>query len=741
MKLTIDFETRSCIDLSAAGSWKYASHESTEAMCLAIKCDDRETRLWASDKFKVSGRRYLETCEVQRFIQEADIVEAHNIEFERAIWRYHMHKRFGLPDLDLNKCDCTAARSAAMALPRKLGDVCRVLGLIQQKDDSGHRLMLKMCKPRRPKKAEKIAWLKKDYLKYSIEDLKQPLDNSVWTGMPSLWHETPEQLSQLSGYCIQDVETEYELSQVVLPLSKFERQVWLADQKINETGLYVDIPNIKNIIKTLEKHEKVLLKRMESLTGGTVKSPRQAAATRDWLRFQGVTDLPDIQKQTLEKVLLQDGVSDKVREVIGIRQELSKASTSKFQAMIDRAEEDQRCRSLFMYAGAGTRRWTARAVQPQNMVRDSYSGEDLELAYEAFAEGNIEWIQCAFEDPFKAASKCLRGVITAAPGYEFLCGDFSSIEARGNAWQAGANETLECFKRGLDIYKVAAAGTFNTTYDRVIKDERRIGKVQILALGYQGGIGAFATIGKNYGLELALLADIVLPSATAKELDRDYGGRALAEMYLKREEKKAAEGKNHNLMTLDEAVACDVLKQRWRVDNPEIVNSWKRLGETAMEAVSNPGQMFIFNKAVFRTWRDRKSNNYLLMRLPSGGILYYFDPKIKKVEIPWGTRNNSLTCRKRDSVTGQWVRRPLYGGLLCENLVQALCRDLLAEAILRAERAGYPVVLHVHDESLAEKRKGQGSLKEFLKLMTIAPKWAAGMPIEAEGWSGKRYRK
>jgi DNA polymerase len=293
----------------------------------------------------------------------------------------------------------------------------------------------------------------------------------------------------------------------------------------------------------------------------------------------------------------------------------------------------------------------------------------------------------------------------------------------------------------VDIYKVAAAATFGVHYEEVTKDQRQIGKVQVLALGYQGGIGAFATIGKNYGLELAPLVELILPTATSDELDDEWGAIDLAKKYITKEKEKAAEGKNANVMPLKEAIACDVLKRRWRKANPTIVQSWRSLEEAAITAVDNPGQIVTFNKAKFRTWRDKLRNNYLLCQLPSGRVLYYFEPQLKVSETPWGTQKNSVTCRKRESMTGQWIRRALYGGLACENLVQGLCRDPLAEAMLRVTDAGYPVVLHVHDELLSEVKVGQGSLKEFCDLMAQVPKWAKGLPIAVEGWSGRRYKK
>lgn len=713
MRLTIDFETRSTVDLKEAGPWKYAEDPTTDVICLAVKEDDNIPWIWLPDKFWPSlefGFSVLKGPDLVGLIDAADTIEAHNVEFERAIWHYIMHERYGFPDLDLNKCDCSAARAAYMALPRKLEKVCEVLKAPVQKDMAGHKLMLKMCKPRKPRKAERKAdpnWKNKLF-----------------------WYEEPEDIIRLCGYCIQDVEAEYSLSQVVQPLSPAERKVWLLDQRINQRGVYVDLDNINSIIDTLQKHEDSLLNRMKTLTGRLVSSPRQVARLREWLLSKNV-ETENLQKQTV-KDLLKNNIPREVREVLTIRQALGKASTSKFGAMINRAGKDGRCRSLFMYSGAGTHRWTAKAIQPQNMVRDSYKGEELEQAYEAFQMGDIDYLRVFFDDPFPAASRCLRGAIMAAPGKKFICADYSSIEARGNAWQAGEEKILEAFRQGADLYKLAAVGTFGVKYNEVNSSQRQLGKVQILALGYQGGIGAFAAMANGYGIDLETLPALVMPYATQDELEGPYGAKALATAYLKR-----LPGE----MSFDAAVACDVLKRKWRADNPSIVKSWRQLENAAFEAVTNPGEVFRFRKVKYRTWRDSNGNNYLLCQLPSGRVLFYFDPKIREVMASWGEKKRTVTCRTVDSVTKQWIRRPVYGGLLCENIVQSFCRDLLAEALLRVEAAGYKVVMHVHDEIISEVDENFGSLEEFCKLMEFVPPWAEGMPIKAEGWVGKRFRK
>jgi len=193
------------------------------------------------------------------------------------------------------------------------------------------------------------------------------------------------------------------------------------------------------------------------------------------------------------------------------------------------------------------------------------------------------------------------------------------------------------------------------------------------------------------------------------------------------------------------------LKRKWRVKNDPIKRSWKQLESAAVQAVANPGQVFIFRGMKYRTWADSNKNRYLLCQLPSGRILYYFEPKMKRVRNEFldpdefdaegkDQYRDILTCYTMTD-KNQWVRRPLYGGLLCENNIQSFCRDLLFEAGLRVEAAGYPVVLHVHDELLSETDRNFGSLKEFVRIMEVLPTWADGMPVKAAGWEGMRFRK
>ena len=723
MKLTLDFETRSTVDLLTSGPWKYAAHPSTDILCLAIKADSDKSVIWAPDwvqklipvkllrdAFMDGGLGLTVSREINLLTRQAETTEAHNVEFERAIWHHIMHLRYGFCDLELDKCDCTAARAAVHSLPRKLETVSKVLGVSEQKDMAGHRLMLKMCKPRKPRKAER-------------------LDNPNWENT-IYWHEKPEDFISLFGYCAQDVETEYAVSQVLRPLSKKEREVWKLDQVINQRGVQIDIQNVESIIETLTKHQETLLLQMIKITNGAVTSPRKIAKLQVWLAGKGVV-VENLQKATVEELMGGD-LPDDVRQVLYIRMALAKASTAKFKAMLDRDAGDGRARSLFMYHGAGTGRASAKAIQPQNMPRDCYEGEELEDAYAAFRSGDIDYLQLFFDDPFQTASKCIRGACISAPGKRLIAADYSSIEARGNAWAAGEEKVLQSFRNNLDLYKVAAADLFGKHYDDITKAERQVGKVEVLFFGYQGGIGAFSSAAVGYGIDLEALPGIVAPRATRKELDGPYGARALAASYVTR---------NPDSMSINAAIACDIIKRKWRADNPAIAASWKEYHNAAFGAVSEPGNVFTFRKAAYRTWVDPIGNKYLLCQLPSGRMLFYFDPQIRDVLASWGEKTTAVTCKVVDAKTKQWSRRPIYAGLLCENFIQAICRDIMTEAQLRVEKAGYSIVLHVHDELIAEVENGHGSLNEFESIMGELPSWAGGFPIVAKGWEGNRFRK
>lgn len=241
--------------------------------------------------------------------------------------------------------------------------------------------------------------------------------------------------------------------------------------------------------------------------------------------------------------------------------------------------------------------------------------------------------------------------------------------------------------------------------------------------GYQGGVGAFRAMAKTYNLKIEDAYEHVVASASAGNIDAA-------------EDAWASRGKQSG-MSERAWITAELIKLAWRQANPNIVQFWRDAEDAAIAAVQNPGETVSVGSHI----KYKKAGAWLFCRLPSGRAIAYAYPKIVDKPVPWGGTKPSLIYYGVDSFSKKWAKQDFYGGLAVENIVQAVARDVMAEAMLRVERAGYPVILTVHDEIVAEPDKEFGSTKEFCELMTVLPPWAAGLPIAAEGWEGPRYRK
>lgn len=665
-KLTIDFETRSRVDLKKFGAARYAEDPSTDVLCLALKWNGLQPVIWypgwlvrrfpgLEDASGVTG------SDIRRMVAEADVIEAHNAQFEYFIWKYVM-TRYGFPMLDASRLRCSAAKAAMYGLPRSLEQACRVLGVREQKDMEGSRLMMSLCKPRQALKAEKESdpdWASKTY-----------------------WRGDEAAFVRLGIYCMQDVRAEEAFSDALPDLSPAEQALWQLDLAINDRGVHVDAPACKAILECLETHSARLIREFSGLTG--LNSPRQRDATLKHLIALGV-EMDGLTARDVEKALAATE-NQTAKAILEIRKSLSKSSTAKYTAFLGARCSDDRLRGMLVYHGAGTGRWTGKIIQPQNFPRGEFP--DVDGAIELFEAGNLELIDLLYGDPMAAAATCIRGMITPAAGCDFICADYNAIEGRVLAWLAGEESALDVYREGRDPYKVAAQAIYHGVgYDDVSKEQRRIGKVSELACGYQGGANAFNRMGENYG--------VTLPEKEAKEI-----------------------------------------VEKWRSNRPETVRLWAELEKMCLAAVSNPGKVYKY-RAVKMTVRGR----FLAVKLPSGRCLYYASPRVEEKEMSWGGTKPVVSYEGVNSYTRKWERLYLYGGLLAENITQATARDILAEALPRVEKAGYPVVMHVHDEAVSEVREDFGSVREFETLLCVNPEWAPDLPLKAEGWRGKRYKK
>ena len=709
LKITIDYETKSKAKIRTVGAHRYSTHPSTEAFCFAIKVGLHEPRIWFPEwvhkllrqgeilgELPTAYRTILpviESKELFELLLRADEIEAHNAEFETVIWRNVCIPKYGWPQLDTRKLRCSLAKCSYHSLPRGLGEACAALGLPHQKDEVGHRLMLKMCKPRTPTKTN-----------------------------PSEWHQDAADIVRLSEYCLQDVRAEHGLSEALADLPPVELRYWQLDQRINSRGIYADVPIAERMVDAIALMHQDVDAKVSNLSGGKVRTAKQVSKALAWMQSCGVK-IKSLKADSVSEYLKKPGLPPAVREFLELRQEAAKASTAKYKSIIACAGEDQRIRGTLLYHGASTGRWTGRLIQPQNFPRGMFT--DIEECLDLFDLGGLDLVETYYGPPLAAAATCLRGILRAAPGNDFLCADYASIEARVLAFLAGEEHVLAAFRAGKDLYKVAAMSIFGVEYEAVTKKQRQVGKVAVLALGYQGGIGAFASMAGNYAVDLESLPAFVFGSGTDEDLERS---RKIAKAYLSR---------NSGAMSEDAATACDLIKRLWRAAHPKITTFWRGLEGAAHQAVENPGQVTAFRGIYFRSDPD----DFLRLRLPSGRKLHFRGPAIKEKTASWGGEKEVVVAMGVNSTSKKWVELPYYGGLWTENVVQAFSRDLMAAGMLRLENAGYPMILSIHDELLAEVKKGQGDLEEFCRLMSQCPTWAEGCPVEAEGWRGERYRK
>jgi DNA polymerase len=715
MHVEIDFETRSIVDLKKHGSYVYFAHTQTDVMLASYSIDDGPIQRW----------RIGQPCpdDVRAVIESGGEVWAHNAGFERQCINAVLAKRHGWPAVAIEQTRCTAAMAAAMGLPRDLAGLGRALGLDAQKDDEGWRLMMKMCRPRKPRKGEP--------------------DGLYWYG----WDD-PAIVDRLHDYCDKDVLTETAAKRRMVPLSAVEWAVYHATVRQNERGIRIDRASVAAAQELAERAKAVLDREMTLTTGGYVTACSQVARLVEWVQGRGV-EMTSAAKAELLDLLGADDLPDDVRRALELRQEAAKASVAKLGAFLDRASADARIRGSFLYHAAGTGRWSSVGAQLHNLPRPrpafGAAHPRASTLFRAFRTGEPQLLPFLYGDtlgrPLWLVSDAIRGFIWAGPGKELLVADYSSIEGRVNAWLAGERWKIEAFqkndrKEGPGLYELAASKIYGKDVGAITKDERQVGKVGELALGYQGGVSAFLSMAKGYSLKLDPAFGVLWE--TAEDDVRDRAAERYEEC-LSRKEPATQE------LTREGWLAAELIKVGWRAGHPAIVDSWKMLEQGARDAVQNPGRAFHVLKVAFVVKR-----NFLWLRLPSGRCLAYGNPQIREIEVPWADKEQPPERREKrravtalgvNSVTKKWERFALYGGLICENAVQAIARDCLAVGIMKAESAGYPVIGHVHDEIITEVDRGFGDVNAFERMICDLPAWADGLPLTSSGWRGKRYRK
>lgn len=661
MRLGIDFESRSTVELKTAGVYKYAQHPDTHIWCMAWAFDDEEPEIWRP------GMPLPER--IVEHIRNGGEVRAWNAQFERILWREIMVKRHGCPSIRDEQFVCSAAEAAAMALPRSLDQASSVLKVGQQKDEEGYGLMLRMARPRR------------------IND-----DGTI------VWWDVPDRIERLEAYCKQDVRTERAIVRALRRLTPREREVYLLDQRMNDRGVRCD----RELVLAAQGIASIGIARanvrLAQLTGGDVSEVTNHGRLLAWLVSTGV-ETDSVAKPAVAALLERDDLPPETREVLELRADTGRSSIAKLDAMLAAMCDDDTLRGLLLYHAASTGRWAGRLVQPQNFPRGEVKG--IEAFIEAVLGQRYDEIDL-YAHPVVVVLSMLRSMLTAREGHELMAGDFSAIEARVLNWLAGQDDVCELFRKydraekedkpRFDPYRIMAVKMGRATAPELVTfDGRQAGKAAELGCGFGMGADKFVT--------------------------------AAWQVYQVRVNKIEAKG------------AVDT----YRSTHPRVKSFWSDAENACLRAVREPGVVQVFGGR--RNLKAIVAGSYLYIILPSGRPLVFAVPTIQDRMTPWGEMKPSLHFWGVDAFSKKWGELSAYGGLLVENIVQAVARDLMAEAMLRLEAAGYLPVLSVHDEVVAEVLRGFGSVKEFVRLMSELPDWAEGCPVAAEAWSGFRYRK
>lgn len=624
---------------------------------------------------------------------------AHVAEFDRVM----SGTTWWFPAIPLERWRCTAALARMHGLPGGLDKLCEIFKIPQNeaKDKRGHDLIMLFCVPNaaggyNDRKSHPVQWA--EFLSYGRQDI--PAMRAVWRKMPK-WNSTPRMWRS-----------------------------WRLDQKMNtERGVRMDCLLAQNAVTATTKAKRSLAKRTAAISCGLddLESTTQRARLLAFMERFGVT-LPDLTADTVERRLQDESLPKHIHELLRIRQQASKASTAKYQRVINQ-HVGGRLFNLLVFCGAArTGRWAGRTLQPQNLPRPKHEQWEIEAAIGAFHEGTIEAHSNALyrrDDVLGLASSCLRGLIIAAPGRKLVVSDFANIEGRDMAWVAGEEWKLDAFRAfdngtGPDLYKVAYARAFNIDpYD--IADEgdwrRQIGKVMELALQYYGGVGAFCAMAETYGLDLDKMAAAawpVIPAATKRAVEAKWDWAV----------------KHRRTYDLAKPVwlACQALVTLWRQAHPAIVGFWGALDDAVKAAIARPGVEFEAGRVVID-----KQQAWLRVRLPSGRYLLY--PASHMSE-------SGESFLGVNPYTKQWGRITTYSGKRAENIVQGIAADHMMDGLLAADDAGYNPVLSVHDEAITEPPDDpRYNDKDLSRLLVSSSLWAEGLPLTAKGFTSPRYRK
>jgi DNA polymerase len=676
--LWLDLETY-CTTPIKAGVYRYA--EDAEILMIGYAIDNAPARV-----IDLTATGGVIPADLLGLLRDPDVILcAHNSNFDRTVlssvvpevksparWRDSMICAFSL------------------SLPGALFDLCQLcrLPVDKAKDADGKRLVRLFCSPR--------------------------ADGSRITGA-----DRPDDWARFVNYCRLDVESMravvHALPRDLLPSPSVWAE-WHIDQRINDRGMCIDRALVSAAASAAASAKLDADQLVCRLTGGEARSVGEIEKMIKYALTSFGYTLPDMQRSTLENRLNDPALPDAVRGLISARLSASKASVKKYDALALCTSSDGRLRGCLQFMGAvRTGRWTGKLFQPQNLPRGSMSPAEVDEGITALKSGIALYL---YDDVMTLVSNCLRGAICAPKGRKLVVADLSNIEGRVLAWLAGESWKLDAFRefdagKGPDLYKVAYSRAFAVSPSDVNKKQRQIGKVMELAMGYQGGVGAFANFAGLYHVDLDDMAFHVRGSC-----DPNLWGAG-----------KIDHARRVDMgLSIDAWEACDVIKTLWRRAHPAICKFWRDIDNAVRLVLSGAVPSARAGRVTFK-----KSFGYLVALLPSGRPICY--PCARMTGGVFEYYGQIQASRRWD-----WIRS--YSGKICENLTQATARDVLASCLSSVESNGYKIVLSVHDELITECPDAPDYTAAGLAgLMATHPAWAPDLPLSAAGFDAYRYRK
>ena len=657
-ELSIDLETYSDIDIKKCGVYKYAESEHFEILLFAVSIDNGPVHV-----YDLACGDMLPMEIIEALTDETVTKWAFNATFERVCLSWWLKRNYpehfysySIPEdtvgnyLDPASWRCSMIWSAYLGLPLSLENVGAVLNLKDQKLKEGKDLIRYFCTPCKPTKA----------------------NGGRTRNLPQ---HASEKWIRFKEYNKRDVEVELAIKQRLahFPVPESVWEEYHLDQEINDRGIMIDLPLVENAIRFDEISKASLTETMTKKTG--LDNPNSVLQMHDWLQSKGIHS-DSLDKKAIKELL--PAAPEDVAEVLRLRQQLSKSSVRKYQAMQNAICRDGRAHGMFQFYGANrSGRWAGRLIQLQNLPQNHM--DDLTEARSIVRSGSYEAMQMLYDDIPDTLSQLIRTAFIPKPGYKFIVSDFSAIEARVLSFLAQEKWRMDVFARNGDIYCASASEMFGVPVEKhgINSHLRQKGKIAELALGYGGSVGALKSMG---ALDMGLAEEELQPLVNA-----------------------------------------------WRESNPNIVRFWWDVDSAVKTAITQRIQTEV------RGIRFTYKSGMLFIRLPSGRSLCYVKPRIGENQFG----GQSVTY-EGIGATKKWERIESYGPKFVENIVQAISRDILCHAMRTLSHCF--IVGHVHDELIIECSP-QVDPNAIFHQMSRTPPWLPGIQLNADGGAMEFYRK